>query len=867
MFTALIWRPLRNDFGRTLLSVLAVALGVAVVIAIRVANRSAIASFQQSTAALAGGADLLVTGPQPLPASLLPKLFPLNAQAEILPYLDRRAYDPQARDTLEVLGVDLLAGAGGDRPAGSASATSVRDAPPEGAILVPADYAERHHLHAGGTLTLTIGGEPHRFPIGAILPARAEGAGDIALLDLPTALAAFEPDDPPAFDGLRVTLAPGAQRDHVASALRSLVPAADTVAPPRFQGQQAAKMLAAFRANLEALAYVALLIGIFLIYNTVSISVVRRRVAIATVRALGATQRRVQALFLAEGIVLALGGGVVGWALGWLLARAALVLVQTTVNSLYAPTHPAALALSGGDLAWALGLAAGAGALAAWAPARQAAHIAPAAALRPGGAETSVRARHGWAWIGAALCGGAAALVFARLPEIAGLPLFGFASALAAVLAVACLAPPILAGVLPRLRRWLLRRGWVPAGIAAGSLAGALRRSSILTAALAIAMGVMLGVAIMVGSFRQTVQIWIGQQLQADVFVRAPDWDRDHPTPLAPSLIAAISATAGVAGIDASHTQAWTYLGQPIFVNTRWNIRGAAQAWGSGGSKPARAQAGRAAVRASQPSTRWGPRPSKEAELHFLSGGPGEVVVSEPFARRFHLWPGDRFVLPSPAGPVELQIAGVFYDYASDRGQVVLAPGVFTRAFGPPAPTEIALFAAPGTTPEALRHALEAQSALSGLVINDNRSLRAEAMRVFDQTFRITYALEVITLLVAILGVANTLLAITLERSREFALLRLLGATRRQILDILLAESAFIATAALVLGAFMGGVLALILVRVINVQSFGWTIQFHPPYAFLIPAAAAVWVATLAAGWLPARAAQRQATPAALGAE
>jgi len=833
MFTALIWRPLRNDFGRTLLSLLAIALGVAVVIAIRVANRSAIASFQQSTAALAGGADLLVTGPQPLPASLLPKLFPLNAQAEILPYLDRRAYDPQARDTLEVLGVDLLAGAGGDRPAGSASATSVRDAPPEGAILVPADYAERHHLHAGGTLTLTIGGEPHRFPIGAILPARAEGAGDIALLDLPTALAAFEPDDPPAFDGLRVTLAPGAQRDHVASALRSLLPAADTVAPPRFQGQQAAKMLAAFRANLEALAYVALLIGIFLIYNTVSISVVRRRVAIATVRALGATQRRVQALFLAEGIVLALGGGVVGWALGWLLARAALVLVQTTVNSLYAPTHPAALALSGGDLAWALGLAAGAGALAAWAPARQAAHIPPAAALRPGGAETSVRARHGWAWIGAALCGGAAALVFARLPEIAGLPLFGFASALAAVLAVACLAPPILAGVLPRLRRWLLRRGWVPAGIAAGSLAGALRRSSILTAALAIAMGVMLGVAIMVGSFRQTVQIWIGQQLQADVFVRAPDWDRDHPTPLAPSLIAALSATGGVAGIDASHTQAWTYLGQPIFVNTRWNMRGTTQ----------------------------------EAELHFLSGGPGGVVVSEPFARRFHLWSGDRFTLAARTGPVALQIAGVFYDYASDRGQVVLAPGVFTRAFGTPAPTEIALFAAPGTTPASLRHALEAQSALSGLVINDNRSLRAEAMRVFDQTFRITYALEVITLLVAVLGVANTLLAITLERSREFALLRLLGATRRQILGILLAESAFVATAALVLGAFMGGVLALILVRVINVQSFGWTIQFHPPYAFLIPAAAAVWVATLAAGWLPARSAQRQATPAALGAE
>lgn len=828
LWLALILRPLRNDVGRTALSLLAVALGVAVVVAIRVANRAAVAAFERTTQSLAAHADLLVTGPEPIPLALLPRLFPLNAQAEITPYLERRVWDQEHHDSLEVLGIDLVA----EASQRGVALTPRSGAPPVPAanaplplILLPSSYMRRHQLRRGGRITLAMGGSLHPFQIG-VAPS-----GEFALLDLPAALAAFEPRGPARADGLRVSLAPEVHPAAFARRLAALVPAPDTVAPPAARVRNQAQLLAAFRANLAALSYVALLIGLFLIYNTVSISVVRRRTAIATLRALGATRGQVVRLFLAEGAALGLTGGAIGVLAGWLLGARALALVQQTVHSLYsssAARAPVGAHLAAGDWFWGLGLALGAGLLAAWAPARQASGTRPAQALGRGSAETALRLRLGWA-AGAAVMLALAALALAQLPAFGNIPWFGFGSALAAVLAWAAITPVVLALLLPRLRR-----GAGLSGLAAAALAGALRRSSILTVAVAVAIGIMLGVAIMVGSFRQTVTVWIGQQLQNDVFLQAADWDRNRPVPLPQAVIAAAASTPGVRGVAASHTQSWRFRGQPVVLNTRWPLSGAA----------------------AQPQ--WS----------FLSGGlargAGEAMVSEPFARRFHLWTGNTLSL---AG-TRLRITGVFYDYSSSQGMIELPAAAYTRVFGPPRPTELGLDAMPGLAPgELLRRTQAALSPRSAVIVADNASIRRQAIQVFDQTFRITWALEVITLLVAILGVANTLLAVVLERAPEFTVLRFLGATRVQIRRLLLAEAALVACFALALGWGVGLVLSLILARVINVQSFGWSIQFHPPYGFLAIASAVVWLATVAAGWFPARAAQRQAVPSALEAE
>lgn len=826
LLRALIWRPLRQDLSRTLLSLAAVALGVAVVVGIRIANRSAIASFQRSAMALAGNADLLITGPQPMAESRLQNLLALGNEAEFVPYVDRLAFDPQHQDSLDILGLDLVG-------TGSEYGTGVRAETSQPGLLLPAAYAQRHQVRPGDTLSLVVGGRAIRILVAAVLPATRAAASDFAVLDLRQAMTAMHLD---AFDGLRVQLAPGVDPVALIRRLTPLLPNSDRVVTPNGQARAGDQMLAAFHANLTALAYVSLLVGVFLIYNTVSISVVRRRTAVATLRALGASRARVLQLFLAEGAVIAAAGGVAGWGLGWLLARVALAAMERTVSNLYMDVGGGRVIGHAADGLWALGLALAAGLLAAWGPARQAALAAPAQGLRPAAEEGIFRARIRAALIVAAILG-IAAWALAQVPARDSIPLGGYGSALCAVLALTALTGPLLAVVLPQLRALLLRRQLLAAGLAAGSLAGALRRSSILTAALATAIGVMLGVAIMVGSFRQTVAVWLGQQLQADVFVRAVDWDRDRPVALPSAVLAAASATPGVAAIEASHSQTWEFRQQPVSLNVRWAWEG----------------------------------PARSAQFDYLAGAAGPLTVSEPLARRFHLAVGDMIVLDAPYGPLHLRVSGIFYDYATDRGLLELAPGAFARGFGSATVTEIGLDAAAGVSAAELRRRFETQLSRagtgSGLVVNDNASLRAAAMHIFDQTFRITDALELITLIVAILGVGNTLLAVVLERGREFAILRFLGASRTQLRHLLLAEAGVVATLALGLGSAIAIALAVILVRVVNVQSFGWTIQFGYPWGFLVPAAIAVWLATLAAGWFPARVVQRQDALLAVQAE
>lgn len=805
LFRALVWRPLRRDLVRTALSVAAAALGVATVIAIRLANRSAVASFAAANEALAGGAGWVATGPTPISAAVLDRLAPLGAEADISPYLDRRVVDADDGDSVELLGVDLLAGAG--RNGAPALTAPGRGTAAANELFVAGDFAQRHHLRAGSTLSLRIDGSRRTFTVAGVLPATATGPPDLAVADLATALALFEPATPgmaATFDGLRVALAPSARPAAVVAAVDAALPAPDFVETPAARSADANRMLAAFRANLAALAYVSLLVGVLLIYNTVSISVLRRRVAIGVVRALGATPAAVAGLFLAEGATLALAGGALGIVAGRLLGGAAVGVVGLTVSNLYGAVGLVAAHLDAADIAVGMLLALGAGLLAAWGPARQAAALAPADALRPETQEDVVRQRRGRLLAASAACGLLALGLGWWRPQTQ-VPWAGFACALAAVGAFALLAPALLRASLPPLANWFLRRGWASGGLAASGLAAALRRTAVLTVALATATGVMLGVAIMVASFRQTVAEWVGEQLRADVYVRSQAWSPDHPAPLSAAGVEAVAATPGLAGVAASRSIPWTLHGRPLALEVRWWI-----------APPA---PGASAL----PDYRFLQAPAGGADAALAAGA---VLISEPLARRLDLWRGESLNLSTPGGRANLPIGGVFYDYTSGGGIVVLSPALYRRWMQPTgalAPTQLELYAAAGVGSAALRRRLEARLPAS-LSVTDNVTLRAAVMRIFDQTFRITWALEAIALVVALLGAANSLLAVVLDRRREFAVLRLLGATPAQVRRLLLAEAALVGGLALGLGLALGGVLALVLMWVVNVESFGWSI-------------------------------------------
>jgi putative ABC transport system permease protein len=250
--------------------------------------------------------------------------------------------------------------------------------------------------------------------------------------------------------------------------------------------------------------------------------------------------------------------------------------------------------------------------------------------------------------------------------------------------------------------------------------------------------------------------------------------------------------------------------------------------------------------------------PANGREAMRQSLGQDAVIVSEPFAMRYGKRAGDMLEIPTPLGVKPFRIAAIYYDYASDRGVVVMDRPIFRKYFGDLPPSGVAAYLKPGADPETVRaEMLDMLDEGHRAFIYSNRTLRGEILNVFDSTFAITYALEVIAIVVAMLGVAGTLLTLVLERRRELSLLRLAGADRRQVRRMVVIEAALIGGVSQAIGLTVGFALSMILIYVINVQSFGWTIQFHVPVAFLVQASIAVVMATAIAGIYPAQRAAR----------
>ncbi|MCX6622737.1 MAG: ABC transporter permease, partial [Acidobacteria bacterium] len=380
----------------------------------------------------------------------------------------------------------------------------------------------------------------------------------------------------------------------------------------------------------------------------------------------------------------------------------------------------------------------------------------------------------------------------------------------------------------------LLRRAGVEALLAGRSVAGSLRRSSVLVAALATAVAMTVAVAIMVGSFRETVLLWMDDRLHADLYVRpaapaAADW---HPT-IRAELADGIERLDVVAAMDRFRAYEISYQGLPVTL-------------GAGDSRIA---------------SRFGRRSflgvSNSAPIFAALMHDGTAVVSEPFANKHHVKTGDVIRLPLGGRVVALKVLGIFYDYANERGYIILDRRTLLAYLPDPAPSNLAVYLRAGVGFEAGRRAVEQAVSGSRVLVLSNRRMREEAIRVFDRTFAITYALEAVAILVAVIGVAGALMALVLDRRRELGLLRFLGGSRGQVARMIRFEAALLGLLANGIGSILGVALSLVLIYVINRQSFGWTIQFHWPVLVLLGVLSLVYAATVIAALYPARVAAR----------
>ncbi|MBM3727635.1 MAG: FtsX-like permease family protein [Acidobacteria bacterium] len=803
-------RPLRREPARAGLTVLAVALGVAVTLAIDLAGEAAAGSFRSSVETLAGEADFEITAIGGVPEETVGALARLPLDLRVRARIEAAGFAPDG-GFVNILGADFLEGA--DEAA----------APAEGGMRRGALVSAAMGVAAAGEVRVRVGERTLAWPVAGVLPATAATRGvRLVLLDIADAQ---ESVGRLGFvDRILIRGPRGMSPEQLEEALRGSLPDGVLLQPAGASTEENRKMLRAFRWNLRILSYIALIVGGFLIYNTISVSVVRRRADIGILRALGAGRAFVLGVFLAEALAIALVGSAAGVGLGRLLAEGSVAMIAGTVNALYVGSRPGAIVLTG-PAVW---LAASGGVVvalvAAWAPAREAAGVAPADAMGRGRKEYRERLRAGrlFGW-SAALA--AAAFALARLGPVDGKPFFGYGAALLAVAAGALAAPG--------LTRWGVRAAQAAAVQLAGiegllalrSLGATTRRTSVLVAALATAVAMMASVGIMVGSFRETMIVWLGDQLKADYFLARPGRSGTFDAALADR----IAGLPEVAAVDRFRMYPISFRGLPSVLAS-----------------------GESRVVLTSGMTRFLDGDREDA----LDALPSCdcVIASEPFATKHGVRAGQTVELPLAGRMVRLRVLGVFYDYGNERGMLVMDRGRMLRHLPDTALTSLAIYAKPGSDPRA---AIERLLAGAEVLLASNAELRRGAVTVFDRTFAITYALELVAILVAVMGVAGALLALVIDRRRELGLLRFLGASRGQVRKVILCEAGMIGLLANGAGLVLGVALALLLVFVINKQSFGWTIQFHWPVAALVSGLTVVYAATVAAAIYPGRVAAR----------
>jgi putative ABC transport system permease protein len=824
----LILRPLFYRPGRALVILFAVALGDAAVVAIDLAGDAAAGSFHSSMETLAGKDDFEVTAAGGLPETIVAQIAKLPYALRISPRIEDHAMVATG-ETVPLIGVDVVAEANN-------AGTIIKDATAAqgiGHINDPdAVWVTRGLGKAiGDSIQLLINDHAREYMVRGLIPDSAQMGTDAILMDIGAAQLATGKSG--RVDRILIRAPSSGNFEMWQSKLQQALPAGVLL---NAQGAETAanrRMLAAFRWNLKMLSGIALLVGAFLIYNAVSVSVVRRRADIGTMRALGASRGAVMGAFLLEAALFGTAGSLAALPLGRVLAAGAVGMLSTTVNALYVSSRPGAMTISGGSVVLALVAGIGVALASAFAPAREAGMVPPTEAMARGRREYEVRVerkRDAVIALLLALLGALAALA----PPIGGKPLLGYLAALLFVASTALLAPLVVYRATSTGSSAIRHALGVEALLASRSLGGSLRRTSVLVAALATAIAMMTSVGIMVGSFRQTVLTWLDSELPADLYLApAGAMGGDlHPT-IAPELADRIATIPGVESVSRLRAYEIQYQGLP-----------ASLAGASHGPNAPR-----------QNLTFLSRRPSRDLMRELAAGN--NAVVSEPFAYKHHVKAGDTITLPLGEQRVIFRVIDIFYDYGHEAGFIVVDWDTLLRYLPDSSPTNLAVYLEPGADPERTRAAIQRATANKSLMMLSNGEIRRQAIRVFDQTFAITYAVEAISILVAIGGISGALISIVMDRRREFGVLRYLGGTSAQIRKLILFEAGLIGILANVLGLALGYVLSLVLVYVINKQSFGWTIQFHWPVEVLVGSLSVVYVATVLAGLFPARLAVR----------
>lgn len=754
------WRYLALHRWQSLLMVLGVAVGVAVMVSIDLANASAARAFELSTEAVTGKAThQIAAGSNRLDETVYVQLARAGLVETAAPVVTSFVTSPQlGGQPIQLLGIDPFVDAPFRNYLGDDAGSNGSDLLPllirPGAILLSSETADRYELALGDTLILDIAGFEKQVLIAGLVQSQDRltnrALNGMILADIATA------QELTGTVGRlsRIDLILPKESENLQDQIQAALPAGVQLNTVEARQGSVEQMASAFQLNLMALSMLALVVGLFLIYNTMTFAVVQRRTLFGRLRCLGVTPREIFILVLSEAAAVGLVGSALGVALGVLMGQNTVGMVSRTINDLYFTTtvRDTSLPLESLFKGGLIGLAATV--FTTVLPAWEAASVPPQAALSRSGLESKTRNQ-----VVAVASGGlgliAAGVALFLIPSAS--LILGFGGTLAVMVGFAMLSA-LLMVFLMRIVTPVLRAIFGLLGqMAPRNVVNALSRTSVAVAALMVAVAVMVGMGVMIASFRNTVTIWLGQTLQGDIYISAPSFTANTPrVEIAPEVVEAVQAWPGLQSV--SQLRSIQVLARQGLVDV---------------------------------TAVDNPRIEQERIFKSLKGTPGslwdrmqagEVIISEPLANRLSLDAGSEIELQSPAGWQTYRVIGVYFDYASSGGTLMMAMEIYRQAWQDNGVTSIGINLPDGTDVEdATRRLQDGLGKFQRLTIRPNQALREDVMVVFDRTFAITSALRILATIVAFIGVLSALLLLQLEKQREIGILRALGLTGRQL--------------------------------------------------------------------------------------
>jgi putative ABC transport system permease protein len=858
LFRHISLKRVRLQKAQTFMAVSGICLGVSAIISIGIINKSVLHSFEDSITRVTGRAVLQVTGAQSgFPEALLERVQAVPGVEYAVPVIDTNGilYGGKERSIM-ILGVDVLQ----DRAIRDYSLRDESSEIPDpllflakpDSILITREMAAREGIRIDQQIKVETVRGMGTFRVRGLMdpegPAKV-AAGNIAVMDIFAAQMAFGKEG--RIDRIDVSILKGEDLNTVQKRIRAALPAGYNVVTPEGRTKQVEVLLATFQRNINIVSFIAVFVGMYLIYNAVSISVVHRRKEIGILRSLGTTRGQIIAMFMGETALIAVAGSLLGIGFGILLAKSLVGVFGQVVSELYQRTSVSEISISGTQLVLGFATGIATSLAAALFPALTSSRITPISAIRsvPYTDEGYFSSRN--LAVGAVLFIALSfLLLFLYKAADPGSPLHGsalmFVSILALQLGVSLSAPFFLQQFLHFFHRFLAPRLGAAGRLAGLNLRKNVTRNAVAVAAIFYGISVFVSTAAFISSTRQSIMDWVDAAVRADIIVTAghpiaTSGSQNIPMPIA--MMKELEATPGVLAVDPVRRMHIDFRDRRILLNAL-----------------------DVAARLSY-SPFLVAQGSREDMVRLLPRQ-DNLVVNEGLATQFGLKPGDHIELATPHGPLTFGIAAVIVEYSSDSGSLLMDIGTYQKHWGEMLADTFAVRVKNKSELEQVRTAIRDRFGNDRkLFVLSARDFRDEINKIVNQSFVFDYLLNVITMIIACLGIVVTLLASVLERTREIGVLRSLGMLRSQVSKVVVLESALLGVVGGLMGCAGGAVLGWLSMEGFYRADYGASAVFYLPLSAIVWAMIFSIVLSALAGLYPARSAAKTSVLEALAYE